>query len=320
VLTTRMTKRPKALVLAPALVMVGALAGSPQAGPASARAAATGVVATIDGSRTYQKIAGFGASQSFGQAATIKSLPSVSQRRALDLLFSPSKGAGLTMLRNEIGATSGKTIEPIAPSSPSVAPNYVPLSSINDDQGQLWLAKRVKTDYGVALDVHADAWSAPPFMKTNKSVTHGGTLCGVPGCSSGDWRQAYANYLVQYAKDYAAAGVPLSYIGFENEANLAPTYDGMVMTPAQTVELHQGPRPEARRVWPADQAGVLRRRRVGSRRPVRPGHRPRQAGEPLHPAVHQPQLHRQPGRAAALLSGGRLEQARVGDRVVVPQR
>jgi hypothetical protein len=37
-------------------------------------------------------------------------------------------------------------------------------------------------------------------------------LCGVPGasCKSGDWRQAYAGYLVQYAKDYAAAGVPLT--------------------------------------------------------------------------------------------------------------
>jgi O-glycosyl hydrolase len=73
-------------------------------------------------------------------------------------------------------------------------------------------------------------------MKTNDSADNGGTLCGVPSatCSSGDWRQAYANYLVQYAKDYAAAGDPLSYIGPENEANLAPSYDGMVMSPSQT--------------------------------------------------------------------------------------
>jgi len=50
-------------------------------------------------------------------------------------------------------------------------------------------------------NVFADAWSAPPFMKTNDSADNGGTLCGVPGatCASGDWRQAYANYLKQYA-------------------------------------------------------------------------------------------------------------------------
>src|SRR5579875_552616 len=134
--------------------------------------------------------------------------------------------------------SSGNTIEPNAPSSPSATPDYVPLSSLNDDSGQLWFAQQIKADYGVT-NVFADAWSAPAFMKTNDSVDNGGTLCGVPGatCSSGDWRQAYANYLVQYAKDYAAAGVPLSYVGPENEANLSPSYAGMVMSPSQTANL-----------------------------------------------------------------------------------
>ena len=73
-------------------------------------------------------------------------------------------------------------------------------------------------------------------MKTNDSAIHGGTVCGVPGasCKSGDWRQAYANYLVQYAKDYAAAGVPLTYVGPENETTIAPPQDSMIMSPAQT--------------------------------------------------------------------------------------
>jgi hypothetical protein len=33
---------------------------------------------------------------------------------------------------------------------------------------------------------------------------NGGYLCGVTGesCSSGDWRQAYANFLVKYIQDY----------------------------------------------------------------------------------------------------------------------
>ena len=74
------------------------------------------------------------------------------------------------------------------------------------------------------------------FMKTNNSTSSGGAVCGSPGatCSSGDWRQAYANYLVQYAKDYSAAGIPLTYLGPENEANLSTSYDSMQMSPAQT--------------------------------------------------------------------------------------
>jgi O-glycosyl hydrolase len=195
--------------------------------------------ATINGATTFQTMTGFGASEGFGQASTIENAASAAQAQALNYLFSPTSGAGLTILRNEISADSGTTIEPTAPSSPTATPAYAPLSSIGNDQGQLWLAQQIKASYGVT-NVYADAWSAPPFMKTNNSVDNGGTLCGVPSatCSSGDWRQAYANYLVQYAKDYSAAGDPLTYVGPENEANLAPSnYDGMTLTPAQTVNL-----------------------------------------------------------------------------------
>lgn len=119
----------------------------------------------------------------------------------------------------------------------SAAPAYLPLSSIGNDQGQLTLAQDIKSAYGVS-DIFADAWSAPAFMKTNDSASGGGTLCGVPGatCSSGNWEQAYANYLTRYAADYNAAGVPLTYIGPENEANLSTSYDSMQLTPAQTAQ------------------------------------------------------------------------------------
>jgi O-glycosyl hydrolase len=225
-------QRLRALVAAGAVVAAGSLV---IVAPATSASAAS--VATIDGSVRYQTIAGFGASEAFGQAQQIMNAPAATQQEALNLLFSPSSGAGLTILRNQIGADPGATIEPTAPASPTAPPSYVSLQSVNSDQGQLWLAQTIRQEYGVR-DVFADAWTAPAYMKTNDSTSGGGTLCGVPGatCASGDWQQAYANFLVQYARDYARAGVPLSYIGFENEANLAPGYDGMVMSPAQTAD------------------------------------------------------------------------------------
>jgi O-glycosyl hydrolase len=225
-------QRLRALVAAGAVVAAGSLV---IVAPATSASAAS--VATIDGSVRYQTIAGFGASEAFGQAQQIMNAPAATQQEALNLLFSRSSGAGLTILRNQIGADPGATIEPTAPASPTAPPSYVSLQSVNSDQGQLWLAQTIRQEYGVR-DVFADAWTAPAYMKTNDSTSGGGTLCGVPGatCASGDWQQAYANFLVQYARDYARAGVPLSYIGFENEANLAPGYDGMVMSPAQTAD------------------------------------------------------------------------------------
>jgi O-glycosyl hydrolase len=194
--------------------------------------------ATINGGTTYQTMAGFGASEGFGQAQVIMDASSAAQTQALNYLYSTSSGAGLNILRNEISADPGDTIEPTAPSSPSATPSYASLASINDDQGQLWLAQTIKADYGVT-NVFADAWSAPAFMKVDDETDNGSALCGVSGatCSSGSWVQAYANYLVQYAKDYAAAGDPLTYIGPENEANLSTDYDSMQLTPAQTVNV-----------------------------------------------------------------------------------
>lgn len=59
-------------------------------------------------------------------------------------------------------------------------------------------------------------------MKNNNDDMNGGKLCGLGGtrCASGDWRQAYANYLVQYIKFYAQEGVDITHLGFVNEPDL----------------------------------------------------------------------------------------------------
>ena len=224
------------LVVLSAAAAVPLLAAGGFGGPPSlTRVASSSTTITVNAAEHYQSIAGFGVSEGFGQAKTIMNAPASVQNQVLSLLYSPTHGAGLTILRNEISADAGFTIEPKAPSSPNAEPSYLSLATVDQDQGQLWFTKKIKADYGVS-DVFADAWSAPAFMKTNDSAIDGGTVCGVPGalCKSGDWRQAYANYLVQYAKDYAAAGVPLTYVGPENETTIAPPQDSMIMSPAQT--------------------------------------------------------------------------------------
>lgn len=223
-------RRTSVVVVAVVMGLATSLGAVPDAAGVTGRA-----TVTINPAQHYQSIAGFGVSEGFGQAKALMSEPASVQEQVLSLLYGSARGAGLTILRNEISADAGFTIEPKAPSSPTAKPSYLSLAEVDQDQGQLWFARQIKADYGVS-DVFADAWSAPAFMKTNDSAIDGGTVCGVPGanCKSGDWRHAYANYLVQYAKDYAAAGVPLTYIGPENETTIAPAQDSMIMSPAQT--------------------------------------------------------------------------------------
>ena len=189
---------------------------------------------TINGSTTFQTIDGFGFSEAFGQASTLESASSSQQQQILNDLFSTSTGAGFTILRNILPSDSNHTIEPNSPGSPSTTPSY---TWDGNSWGQVALSKQAMS-YGVT-QIFGDAWSAPGFMKTNGSESNGGTLCGAPGastCSTGDWRQAYANYLVQYIKDYASSGVTLSHIDFVNEPSFAASYSSMVMTGVQNAD------------------------------------------------------------------------------------
>src|SRR5271163_4471667 len=89
---------------AAALALVAPLAVVATAGHAGATTAGQPATVTINGATQYQRIAGFGASEAFGQAETVMNEPSALQQQVLSLLYSPTSGAGLTILRNEISA------------------------------------------------------------------------------------------------------------------------------------------------------------------------------------------------------------------------
>lgn len=176
---------------------------------------ATLAAITVNVGTTYQTMDGFGFSQAFGRANDLYNLPSASRTKGLDLLFSPTLGAGFTILRNRIGSGgSGDSIEPTSPGSPGGTPKYVWDGS---DGHQVWVSQQAKA-YGVTR-FYANAWSAPGFMKTNGKETGGGYLCGVSGesCSSGNWMNAYAAFLIQYIKYYSSVGITINYLGFLNE-------------------------------------------------------------------------------------------------------
>ncbi|OCL05531.1 glycoside hydrolase family 30 protein [Glonium stellatum] len=194
---------------------------------------------TVNVDQVYQTIDGFGFSETFQRANQLHALSDANQKKALDLLFNTTSGAGMTILRNGIGSSPDSSsdhmvsILPKKPSSPSETPEYV---WDGNDNSQVWLSQQAMT-YGVNT-FYADAWSAPGFMKTNGNDANGGSLCGVSGatCSSGDWLQAYANYLVQYVKYYQEVGVPITHLGFLNEPGLTTSYASMRSTGGQAAD------------------------------------------------------------------------------------
>ncbi|KAI5922204.1 glycoside hydrolase family 30 protein [Camillea tinctor] len=226
-------------ILLPSLLLL--LPASTSAFPGLVRRQSSGPLIAVDLSKTYQTMDGFGCSFAFQRANLIAQMgDAAQQRQLLDLLFNATSGAGLSIVRNGIGSSpdsSGdrmNTFAPTDPGGPAAAPAYV---WDGRDSGQVFVAREAHDTYGVRT-IYGDAWSAPGYMKTNGNENNGGTLCGVPGtnCASGDWRQAYADYLVQYVRFYAEEGIPVSRIGFLNEPEFSPGYAGMNSNGAQAAD------------------------------------------------------------------------------------
>ncbi len=188
--------------------------------------------ASVDFGTEHQRIDGFGFSQAFQRAAVMNGLNGLTpehQREVLDLLLDPETGAGFSILRLGIGSSNDdvydhmQSIQPEDPGGPDAEPQYV---WDGYDGGQVWLARQAQ-EYGVDR-FYADAWSAPGYMKTNGDNANGGELCGLPGtdCEE-DWRQAYADYLIQYARFYEQEGIAITDIGFTNEPDFTTSYASM---------------------------------------------------------------------------------------------
>ncbi|SPN98361.1 uncharacterized protein DNG_01406 [Cephalotrichum gorgonifer] len=181
---------------------------------------AAGGTITLDASKTYQKMDGFGFSLAFQRANLITNNPSEKYKQELlDLLFSRETGAGLSIIRNGIGSSTSSnsdwmnTFAPDNPGGPDAEPVW---KWDGKDSGQLWVSQQAVEKYGVT-QIYGNAWSPPAYMKTNNNENNGGNL-------SPAWYQAFANYLVQYVRFYAEAGVNITHLGPMNEPDFSASY------------------------------------------------------------------------------------------------
>ncbi|KAL9564169.1 hypothetical protein ACKAV7_011676 [Fusarium commune] len=168
---------------------------------------------TVNTNKRLQVIDGFGVSEAYGHAKQFQNLGPGPQKEGLDLLFNTTTGAGLSIIRNKIGCDDSNSITSTNTDNPEKQPVFY---FDGDDDGQVWLSKQA-IRYGVET-IYANAWSAPLYMKSAKSM---GRLCGTPGvsCSSGDWRHRYVEMIAQYLSYYKQAGIPVSHVGFLNEGD-----------------------------------------------------------------------------------------------------
>jgi glucosylceramidase len=188
---------------------------------------------TIDPAKTYQTVAGFGASITDSSAHLLARSPR--RDAVMRDLFDPRGGLGLSYLRQPMGASdfvagAHYTYDDV----PAGQRDYrLAHFSIAHDEAEILPLLRQARALNPSLKVMATPWSPPAWMKTNGSLV-GGRLIDDPRVYG-----AYADYFVRFIEAYRRAGVPIDAITLQNEPqNRAPSgYPGMDLRPDEEIKL-----------------------------------------------------------------------------------
>jgi glucosylceramidase len=186
---------------------------------------------TVDPSRSFQTMQGFGASLTDSSATVLYRLDQPERDAAMVALFDPQRGDGLSYLRQPMGAsdfvaTAHYTYDDLPVGQTDYAMQHF---SIAHDESQILPLLRQARALNPQLQILASPWSPPAWMKTNRSLV-GGSLTDDPRIY-----RAYALYFVKFIRAYQRAGVPVATVTVQNEPqNRNPSgYPGMYMSAEQ---------------------------------------------------------------------------------------
>jgi glucosylceramidase len=186
-------------------------------GPASGSGAGADQI-TVDPSVGYQRMtAGFGLAMTDTSAYELDhELPSRLRDRVMRQLFSREGGIGLSFLRVPIGGSDYIVGAPYTYDDMPAGQTDPKLAhfSIAHDQAYILPMIRQALALNPSLSIMANPWTPPAWMKTDDQLI---TTTGPLGTLEPRFYGAYAQYLVRFLEAYRAAGVPVQFLGVQNE-------------------------------------------------------------------------------------------------------
>lgn len=179
----------------------------------------------VDSAVEDQPFLGVGASMTDASAWLLSQMPQERRRAFMEAAFSsdPAKGAGLSALRLNIGASDYST----ALYTYDDVPGDTGMEHFSVARDDHWLFPMVREAIAAnpAMFLFAAPWSPPGWMKD------GGRICG--GRFKDGFEDAIANYLVAYVKACRERGLEIGALNVQNE----PFWqDGIYPTCAYTLE------------------------------------------------------------------------------------
>ena len=168
---------------------------------------------SLDPSRRYQTMEGFGASITDSSAHVLARLDKRTRDATMRSLFSREDGDGLSFLRQPMGASDFVAGDHYTYDDlPAGQTDYeMRRFSIAHDRAEILPLLRQALALNPQIKVIGSPWSPPAWMKTNGSLI-GGRLIDEPRIYA-----AYARYFVKFVEAYERAGVPIYAVTVQNE-------------------------------------------------------------------------------------------------------
>jgi len=213
--------------------------------PVRAAGAATGrETVTIDSSKHFQRMHGFGAAMTDASAELLSRLPERKRRAIMAELFGRgSGGLGLSFTRLTVGASDFSRTHYSYDDAPRNAPDPQ-LRYFSIAPAGKYVLPRVREALAINpnLKVMISPWSAPAWMKTTKSL--------IKGELEAQYYSAFADYMARTVDAFGREGVPVAMLTIQNEPNFEPdNYPGMRVNPperSQIIGRYVGPALRAR--------------------------------------------------------------------------
>lgn len=186
-------------------------------------------IITIDASKKYQEIDGFGFTLTGGSAIHINSM-AAPQRAALlkELFATDSANIGISYIRLSIGASDlSDHVFSYNDLPPGETDTLMAKFTLDPERKDLLPVLKEILAINPKIKILGSPWSPPVWMKTNKD-TRGGSL--LP-----EYYNAYAKYFVKYIQEMAKEGVAIDAVTIQNEPLHPGNNPSLLMLPE-----HQG--------------------------------------------------------------------------------
>ncbi|HEU5352138.1 MAG TPA: glycoside hydrolase family 30 beta sandwich domain-containing protein [Terracidiphilus sp.] len=164
---------------------------------------------TVDPSRRFQSILGFGGAFTDASCYLFGQMPEAARHQLLEELCGPS-GLRLSVGRTCIGSSDYSRTAYSFDDAPAPDPALTHFS-IHHDRAYILPTLREARSVNPEMFLFSAPWSPPGWMKSNNSLL-GGTM-------QNKYLAAYAQYFVKFLQGYKQAGVPIDAVTSQNEVD-----------------------------------------------------------------------------------------------------